>query len=159
MGKGGGKKGRPTTKTRQREPKIPGLPKAPKIPNPDQDLKKQESKEKKRARLLAIAIEAAKKPEKDHLLKNLVHAKWPALFKRHIGLIESHVQSLDRIMKSLKTQMSFLPENERLDWELGERGQWRVMCGLMDRARDVLTAARQAARGMVRLLIVKPSIC
>ncbi|KAH9217456.1 hypothetical protein DL95DRAFT_424027 [Leptodontidium sp. 2 PMI_412] len=81
--------------------------------------------------------------------KSPQHAKWPALFKKHLGVIESHIRSLDRVMQSMKSDMADMPEKERLDFELGERGNWRVICGMMDRAREVLTSARVAATGIV----------
>ncbi|KAH7305710.1 hypothetical protein BKA65DRAFT_415564 [Rhexocercosporidium sp. MPI-PUGE-AT-0058] len=81
--------------------------------------------------------------------KSPQHAKWPALFKKHLGVIEAHIRSLDRVMQSMKSDMSEMPEKERLEFELGERGNWRVICGMMDRAREVLTSARVAAKGIV----------
>jgi hypothetical protein len=42
-----------------------------------------------------------------------------------------------------------MDEKDRLEWELGERGNWRVICEMMDRAREVLVSAKKAARGIV----------
>ena len=81
--------------------------------------------------------------------KSPQHAKWPALFKKHLGLIESHIRALDRVMQSMKSEMGQMPEKERMEWELGERGNWRVICNMMDRAREVLAGAREAAKGIV----------
>ncbi|KAH7377500.1 hypothetical protein BKA64DRAFT_688271 [Cadophora sp. MPI-SDFR-AT-0126] len=83
------------------------------------------------------------------LVKSPQHAKWPALFKKHLGVLESHVRALDRVMQNVKSEMADLPENEKLDFELGEKGNWRIICGMMDRAREALTSARTAAQGIV----------
>jgi phytoene/squalene synthetase len=49
----------------------------------------------------------------------------------------------------MKSQMGQMEDKERLEWELGERGNWRVICEMMDRAREVLASAREAAKGIV----------
>lgn len=83
----------------------------------------------------------------------MLHAKWPSLFKKHIGLIESHIRALDRLMQSMKSQMGQMREKERLEWELGTRGNYRVLCEMMDRARDTLVQAKKVAHGIVSLLL------
>ncbi len=154
MGKGKGKKGRReaklTVKKINQEPKVPGLTPV----NPVKKAKKLLSREKKSLRNTnppgpaSFPIPMGRpKP----FTKSPQHAKWPALFKKHLGVIEAHIRSLDRVMQSMKSEMGQMGEKERLEWELGERGNWRVICEMMDRAREVLTAARKAARGIVRV--------
>lgn len=153
MGKGKGKKGRAEAKLdakkTNQEPKIPGLPK------PDKPLKKAKkvpSREKKSA-LNTNPPGPANYPlpmgRPKPFTKSPQHAKWPALFKKHLGVIEAHIRSLDRVMQSMKSEMGQMEEKERLEWELGEKGNWRVICEMMDRAREVLAAARKAAQGIV----------
>jgi hypothetical protein len=135
MGKGQGKKGRKEGKLAVKklnpEPKIPGFPK------PEKPARK------------AVATSALPLGHQQPFTKKPQHAKWPALFKRHLGVIESHVKNLDRVMQSTKSEMDRMDEKDRLEWELGERGNWRVICEMMDRAREVLVSARKAARGIV----------
>ena len=153
MGKGKGKKGRREAKLAAKnliqEPKVAAVPKPV---NPAKKAKKLLSREKKLAMnanppgpaALSIPIGRSKP-----VPKTLQHAKWPALFKRHLGVIESHIRSLDRVMQSMKSEMGQMAEKERLEWELDERGNWRVICNMMDRAREVLAGAREAAKGIV----------
>jgi hypothetical protein len=133
MGKGPGKKGRKESKVAvtksNQESKIPGLAK-PKKP-------------------ATKAISTLPLGQQQPFAKKPQHAKWPALFKRHLGVIESHVKSLDRVMQSTKSEMDRMNEKDRLEWELGERGNWRVICEMMDRAREVLVSAKKAAQGIV----------
>lgn len=153
MGKGKGKKGRAEAKLdakkASQEPKIPGLLKSDK---PLQKAKKVPSREKKSA-LNTNPPGPANYPlpmgRPKPFTKSPQHAKWPALFKKHLGVIEAHIRSLDRVMQSMKSEMGQMEEKERLEWELGERGNWRVICEMMDRAREVLAAARKAAQGIV----------
>jgi hypothetical protein len=139
MGKGQGKKGRKEAKLDvkklNQEPKIPGLPK------PEAPAKK------------AAATSALPLGQQQPFTKKLHHAKWPALFKRHLGVIESHVKNLDRVMQNTKGEMDRMDEKDRLEWELGERGNWRVICEMMDRAREVLVSARKAAQGIVSVVL------
>ncbi|CZT09121.1 uncharacterized protein RAG0_13977 [Rhynchosporium agropyri] len=153
MGKGKGKAGRKEAKLivkkLNQEPKIPGLPKPAR---PEKKAKKIPSREKKSA-MHSNPPGPANFPlpmgRPKPFTKSPQHAKWPAMFKKHLGVIEAHIRSLDRVMQSMKSEMTDLPEKERLEFELGERGNWRVICGMMDRAREVLTSARIAARGIV----------
>jgi hypothetical protein len=145
MGKGKGKKGRREAKIAAKKaaekPKIPGVPRV----NPVKKANKLLSREKK-ANSEKVSIPMGRsKPGP----KSLQHAKWPALFKKHLGVIEAHIRSLDRVMQSMKSQMGQMEEKERMEWELGERGNWRVICEMMDRAREVLTSARKSAEGIV----------
>lgn len=82
----------------------------------------------------------------------LSHVKWTALFKKHLGVLESHVKALDRVAQHLKSYMSGLPDEERIKWEKGEEGNWGKICGLLDRARDTLCNAREASQGLVSLM-------
>ncbi|CAG8981065.1 hypothetical protein HYALB_00013249 [Hymenoscyphus albidus] len=79
----------------------------------------------------------------------LSHVKWTALFKKHLGVLESHVKALDRVAQHLRSYMSGLPVEERIKWEKGEEGNWGKICGLLDRARDTLCNAREASHGLV----------
>lgn len=83
------------------------------------------------------------------LLKPPQHAKWPALFKRHLGLIESHIRGLDRVMQSMKSEMEGMSEEMRQESELGVRGNWRRICGMLDRSREVLAQARECGEGIL----------
>lgn len=73
------------------------------------------------------------------------------MFKRHIGLIESHIKTLDRVMQSMKNHMDQMPEDERYAWESGEVGKWGVICGMMSRTRMILRDAREAGVGIVSI--------
>ncbi|TVY89419.1 hypothetical protein LAWI1_G004832, partial [Lachnellula willkommii] len=81
--------------------------------------------------------------------KSPQHAKWPALFKKSLGVTEAHIRKLDRVMQSMKSEMVEMGEQERLEWELGSRGNWRRICGMMDRAREILAQEREAAKGIL----------
>ncbi|TVY49063.1 hypothetical protein LOCC1_G001376 [Lachnellula occidentalis] len=81
--------------------------------------------------------------------KSPQHAKWPALFKKSLGVTEAHIRKLDRVMQSMKSEMVEMGEQERLEWELGARGNWRRICGMMDRAREILAQEREAAKGIL----------
>lgn len=146
MGKGQGKKGRREAKTTAKKAKKAKLAaKIPKVrpPNPINKARKELSRKNSLLKINPLeTTEVPTGPPK-------IHAKWPALFKKHIGIIESHIKSLDRVMQSMKSEMAEMSEKERMEWELGERGNWRVMCALMDRSRELLTSARTAAKGIV----------
>ena len=49
----------------------------------------------------------------------------------------------------MKSDMGKMEEDERRMWELGEKGNWRVICEMIDRARLTLASAREAAKGIV----------
>ncbi|KAI9052171.1 hypothetical protein LZ554_003533 [Drepanopeziza brunnea f. sp. 'monogermtubi'] len=153
MGKGKGKAGRREAKLAAKklnqEPKIPGVPKPA---QPQKKAKKIPSREKKSAintNMPGTAAYPIPMGRPKPFTKSPQHAKWPSLFKKHLQLIESQIRALDRIMQSMKLDMVTMPEKERLEFELGERGNWRVICGMMDRTREVLAMARQAARGIL----------
>lgn len=153
MGKGKGKAGRKEAKLAAKKanevPKIPGIPKPPK---PIKKAKKIPSRGKKSA-INTNPPGPADFPipmgRPKPFTKSPQHAKWPALFKKSLGVIEAHIRNLDRVMQSMKADMQFMGEKERLEFELGERGNWRVICGMMDRAREILATEREAARGIV----------
>jgi len=152
MGKGKGKKGK--REPRSAANKIPQAAKvrAPRPVNPVKKAKKLLSKEKKEAKYnppLGADMETIEQLAHDRVMRNLVHAKWPALFKKHMGVVESHIKALDRVMSSMKTQMDQMSKKERMEWELGERGNWRVLCEMMDRARQVLADTKKSAEGIV----------
>ncbi len=134
-------------KSKAKTPKIPGLPKPPLSHEEiaERAAKKEALQEKRMAKIL----ENLGSSSDSHTMKNMLHAKWPALFKKHIGVIESHIKSLERLMQSMRSEMDTFPEKQRLEWELGERGNWRVICEMMDRAREVLVGAKIAAKGIV----------
>lgn len=52
-------------------------------------------------------------------------------------------------MQAMKAEMVLLEDKEREEWELGARGNWRRICGMMDRAREILGAEREAAKGIL----------
>ena len=152
MGKGKGKKGKKDPRSAAN--KIPQAAKvrAPRPVNPIKKAKKQLSKEKKEAQYippLGADMETIAQLAQDRVMRNLVHAKWPALFKKHMGVIESHIKALGRVMASMQTQMDQMSKKERMEWELGERGNWRVLCEMMDRARQILADAKKSAEGIV----------
>ncbi|EKD15706.1 hypothetical protein MBM_06334 [Drepanopeziza brunnea f. sp. 'multigermtubi' MB_m1] len=153
MGKGKGKAGRREAKLAAKKlnqvPKIPGVPKPA---QPQKKAKKIPSREKKstiNTNMPGPAAYPIPMGRPKPFTKSPQHAKWPTLFKKHLQLIESQIRALDRIMQSMKLDMVTMPEKERLEYELGERGNWRVICGMMDRTREVLAMARQAARGIL----------
>ncbi|RKF72054.1 putative Bgh-specific protein [Golovinomyces cichoracearum] len=80
---------------------------------------------------------------------SLAHGKWVAIFEVHLGMLEQHVEILDQLMQSMENDAEDLNSQDRLDWELGERGHWRVICRMMDAARAALAQAREAARGIL----------
>jgi hypothetical protein len=153
MGKGKGKKGRKEAKLAAKKanepPKIPGVPKPS---NPIKKAKKIPSREKRSA-INSNPPGPADFPipmgRPKPFTKSPQHAKWPALFKKHLGVIEAHIRNLDKIMQSMKVDMQNMSEKERLEVEKGEKGNWRAICDMMDRAREVLSNAREAARGIV----------
>ncbi|KAN0098180.1 hypothetical protein V8E51_013843 [Hyaloscypha variabilis] len=153
MGKGKGKKGKKDPKSAIKKSTEITKVKAPRPVNPIKKVKKLMSKDKKAERdaipPIGSDMDAIRKAASDRVMKNLLHAKWPALFKKHLGVIESHILALDRTMMSMKTEMEHMPEKQRLEWELGERGNFRVLCEMMDRARQVLVDARRSAQGIL----------
>ncbi|PBP17954.1 hypothetical protein BUE80_DR011346 [Diplocarpon rosae] len=153
MGKGKGKAGRKEAKLAAKKlnqaPKIPGMPKPA---QPQKKAKKIPSREKKSA-LNTNPPGPATYPlpmgRPKPFTKSPQHAKWPALFKKHLQVIEAHIKDLDRVMSSMKADMATMSEKERSEMESGERGNWRAICGMMDRAREVLTNAKLSARGIL----------
>jgi hypothetical protein len=118
-------------------------------PRPPAEPKKPIDSEFETNRPIAVEKPAGPETKPFKPVKVLQHAKWPALFKKHIGILEAHIKSLDRIMQSMRSQMMVMPEKERIDWELGKKGSWRVISEMMDRARDTLCGAKIAAEGVV----------
>lgn len=88
--------------------------------------------------------------------KSSTHAKWPAMFKRHLGVIETHIRTIDRVMQSMKANIDGMEEGERKLWESGEKGMWVISCGMMQRAQAILKDAREAAAGVVRFPFISP---
>jgi flagellar biosynthesis/type III secretory pathway protein FliH len=87
-----GKKGRPLTEEQTRE----------------RDLKKAEGKAKKAAKRAIVREARAKgqRPVEEGWSKGIqkgeygqdifdgkVHAKWPSMFKKHLGILEAHIKS------------------------------------------------------------------
>lgn len=70
-----------------------------------------------------------------------------------MGLIEARIKSLDRLMSTMRSYMASMPEGsaQRLDYELGERSNWRHICNMQDRARELLCMVKEEARGIVSL--------
>ena len=84
--------------------------------------------------------------------------KLPALFRKHLGLLEAHVKTLDLVKQSLQSGMEGLSEEEKREWELDENGNWRVICEMMDRARVTLSQAEMAAGNIVSAALVCVSL-
>jgi hypothetical protein len=55
-------------------------------------------------------------------------------------------------MQAMKSEMVKMTEEQRKQFELNEDSKWRTICGLMDRARETLVAARFAS-----MTIIPPS--
>lgn len=83
------------------------------------------------------------------LMNRSVHAKWGALFRKHLGVLEAHCKALDRVQQAMKGEMKNLSEEEKREWELNEEGPWRILCGLLDRGRDTLVSGRKMAQFVV----------
>lgn len=157
MGVGKGKKGRKedkkATKKAAEIAKIPKIPKPPREPNPAKIAKKAAIRERREERKInPIGCDPVAFPTPMGRLRPFTHqhAKWPALMKKHIGVLESHVKNLDRIMMSMRSDFQKMPDtDEKLDYELGERGNWRAICSMMDRAREILGQAKEGAYGVV----------
>lgn len=150
----GSRNNKSTAKTPTKEPTVPTLPSA--SPTPAQLAKMAKKAAQKEKKALAPDTDATPIPgfptplgRTKPFVKNPIHAKWPALFKRHLGLIASHIESLDRIKQAIASEMEELEGKERLAFEMGERGNYRVICAMLDRARGVLASAREAAIGIV----------
>ncbi|KAH8672570.1 hypothetical protein BGZ60DRAFT_405160 [Tricladium varicosporioides] len=79
----------------------------------------------------------------------LKHAKWPALLKKHMGVLESHIKTLDRMLQNITQFMESMPEDERRRWERGETGKFVVVAGSLDRVRDAYVCAKMVAEGVV----------
>lgn len=158
MGKGKGKKGHAEEKAKVRAARKA---KAAMLPKPAKPLKKEKIKKVKKPNTNPPGPAAFPIPmgRPKPFTKSPQHAKWPSLFKRHLGVIEAHIRNLDRVMQSMQSEMGEMAEDEKLRWELGEKGNWRVICEMMDRAREVLTSAREAAKGIVsRYLCVQTQL-
>ena len=115
---------------------------------------KKERKEKGPKRERKPKLPKDKDPNKTDkpevpLMNRSVHAKWGALFRKHLGVLEAHCKALDRTYQAMKSEMANLSEEEKKQWELNEDGPWRILCGLLDRARDTLTSGRKMARFVV----------
>lgn len=113
--------------------------------DPSAPQKEKKEKKPKRERVKKPPPPPMPKP----LLKSQQHAKWPAMFKRHLGMIETHIKLLDRMMTSMKADIDKLEPELRRQWLTGETGNWTVMVGLMKRARQTLVDARTAGSGIV----------
>ncbi|EPE33546.1 hypothetical protein GLAREA_06559 [Glarea lozoyensis ATCC 20868] len=74
----------------------------------------------------------------------LSHVKWPSLFKKHIGVLESHVKHLERVQQSVKDFMLGLPDVERDAWERGEKGHLKIIVGCVERAKETVKNAKEA---------------
>ena len=161
MGTGKGKKAKLQKsileKKKIKEAKAASLPK-PSLDHEALAAKAAKKEAKREERMQKILAQLGSSTD-SHTMKNALHAKWPALFKQHIGLIEFHIKRLERLMQSMKAEMDGFPEKQRLEWELGERGNWRVMCEMMDRARELYVNAKVAAKGIVSILVVSRMCC
>jgi len=82
-------------------------------------------------------------------VKSPQHAKWPSMFKRHLGMIEAHIRTLDRVMTSMHANMQEMSQEEREAWERGEKGMWGTISAMMNRAKSCLVDARMAGVGIL----------
>lgn len=57
-------------------------------------------------------------------------------------------------MQSMRASMDGMPEKERGEWERGERGNWGVICGMMNRAMGSLADARRGGEGIVCISVL-----
>lgn len=83
------------------------------------------------------------------LINRSMHAKWGALLKKHMGVLETHVKMVDRVCQLVRSEMELLGEEEKREWELDVNGPWRTTVGVLDRARGALSGARQVAGRIV----------
>jgi hypothetical protein len=54
-------------------------------------------------------------------------------------------------MQSMKSNLDSMDAEERALWESGQKGNWILACGMMQRSQVVLKDARACAAGVVRL--------
>lgn len=54
-------------------------------------------------------------------------------------------------MQSMKSNLDSMDAEERSLWESGQKGNWILACGMMQRAQVVLKDARECAAGVVSL--------
>ncbi|RAL58423.1 hypothetical protein DID88_005128 [Monilinia fructigena] len=94
------------------------------------------------------------KPEVS-LMNRSVHAKWGALFRKHLGVLEAHCKTLDRVQQAMRSEMARLSDEEKREWELNQDGPWRILCGLLDRGRDTLVSGRTMARFILPPRLIK----
>ncbi|EHK99377.1 hypothetical protein M7I_4781 [Glarea lozoyensis 74030] len=80
----------------------------------------------------------------------LSHVKWPSLFKKHIGVLESHVKHLERVQQSVKDFMLGLPDVERDAWERGEKGHLKIIVGCVERAKETVKNAKEANKSRAK---------
>lgn len=78
-------------------------------------------------------------------------ARWTALFRAHLEVLEAHVRTLEEVQRGVEREMVGLSAEEKVQWERGERGSWMVIEGMLGRAREVLGSARRAAEEVVSL--------
>lgn len=154
MGKEKGKKGRKDSDTATTKPVL--TPKQTKSPNPAKQAKNLAAREKRAAAKGAMPtgpIEGFEDPNgrPGPFIQGPPHAKWPSMWKKDMGLIESRIKSLDRQMDAMRGYMQSMPEgsSQRIDYELGERSNWRHICSMMDRARELLCMVKEEARGIL----------
>ncbi|PSS12862.1 hypothetical protein M430DRAFT_68032 [Amorphotheca resinae ATCC 22711] len=76
--------------------------------------------------------------------------KFQMLFKKHLQLLEAHVEILDRMMQAMANEMNKMDSSARKQLELNPTGRWRVLCGMRERARDTLGSARWANEGIMK---------
>ena len=52
-------------------------------------------------------------------------------------------------MQAMRSEMNGMDGERRRQFELNENSRWRTICGLMDRARETLVAARFASKSII----------
>ncbi|KAG9235204.1 hypothetical protein BJ875DRAFT_459610 [Amylocarpus encephaloides] len=73
------------------------------------------------------------------------HVDWKDLMKQHTMILEQHVSTIGQILDALRRSMDAMGGEEKVRWENGEVGNWGDACRMLDRARDTLRSAREAA--------------
>jgi hypothetical protein len=123
-----------------------------KKPKTEIQVKREARRSRKAApRLATVPTPSSSIPKEKHPpkpkppAKNPGHAKWSAIFKRHLTVIETHIQTLDRTKQNLIASMNEMDDAERKRWETGEIGNWTRLSAMMDRAREILASGSEAA--------------
>ncbi|KAH6680622.1 hypothetical protein B0J14DRAFT_579017 [Halenospora varia] len=152
-----GKRNAKTSSKRKARDKVAGLTNANFTPLPAKSQKSKMASENKSSVLsgpdlvtgVPLSTVNTSTPSVKIAGEALKHAKWPALLKKHMGVLESHIKALDRVLQNIMQLMEGMPEEERGKWERGEKGKFVVVAGSLDRVRDAYVCAKMVAEGVV----------